>query len=133
MADIEDRFLLGVGFKVGYYDGLKKGADGRRDIASAEVIEKAAWQHLREQGGRLSGIQHMDGTLGHAELVESYIYRGPDWLLKTVDGQEVVIEAGDWLLGYIVDEATWALAKAGKLNGLSAQGRVARRPITRSA
>lgn len=133
MTDIEDRFVLGVAFKAGYYDGLRKGADGRTDVVPADVIEKAAWQHMREQGGRLSGIQHMDGTLGHAELVESTIWRGPDWLIKTVNGQEVVIEAGDWIVGYILDEPTWALAKAGKLNGLSPQGRVARRPIKRSA
>lgn len=133
MATLEDRFVLGVAFKAGYYDGLRKGADGRRDVVAEDVIEKAAWQHLREEGGRLSGIQHLDGTLGHAELVESYIYRGPDWLLKTVDGRDVVIEAGDWLVGYILDEPAWALAKAGKLNGFSAQGRVARRPVRRSA
>jgi len=130
MAD-EDRFVLGIAFKAGRYPELRKGADGKKDIATAEVIEKAAWQYLRE--GRESGIEHIDGTLGHAEVVESYIYRGPDWLLKTVTGQDVLVQNGDWLVGMILDDAAWALRKAGKLNGLSPQGRVARRPVTRSS
>lgn len=130
----EDRFVLGLAFKAGYYPELRMGADGRRDIAEAEVIEKAAWQYLREMGGRQVGIEHMDGTLGHAEVVESYVYRNEEpWLIKTISGQDVLIEKGDWLIGYILDEPAWNLRKAGKLNGLSPQGRVARRPVQRSA
>ena len=121
----EDRFVLGIAFKAGKHKGIRMGADGKKDYADTEVIEKAAWQYLRE--GREIGIEHADGTLGHAEVVESGIYRGPDWIMKSVTGQNVTVNAGDWLIGMILDEPAWQLRKAGKLNGLSAQGRVRRR------
>lgn len=134
MADDEDRFVLGIAFKAGRYPQLRKGADGRKDIVSAEVIEKAAWGYLSEMGGQQVGIEHMDGTVGHAKVVESYIYRNDEpWLIKSVTGQDVVVNKGDWLVGMQLDEATWKLRKAGRLNGLSPQGRVARRPVARSA
>lgn len=126
---MEDRFVLGVAFKAGYYPALKRGADGRRDIASEDTIEKAAWQYLREMGGRQVGIEHADGTLGHAEVVESYIWRGDPWLIKTVTGQDALVEPGDWLVGLILDDTAWELRKQGLLNGLSPQGRVARRSV----
>jgi hypothetical protein len=129
MAD-EDRFVLGIAFKAGRQPTTKRGADGKRDYGEAEVIEKAAWQYLRE--GREIGIEHLDGTLGHAEVVESYIHRGPDWILKSVSGRDVVVSEGDWLIGMLLDEPSWELRKSGKLNGLSPQGRVKRRPAPRS-
>jgi hypothetical protein len=126
----EDRFVLGIAFKAGRQPNTKRGADRKRDFAEAEVIEKAAWQYLRE--GREIGIEHIDGTLGHAEVVESYIHRGPDWITKSVTGQEVTVSEGDWLIGMILDPPAWELRKSGHLNGFSVQGRVKRRPAPRS-
>jgi hypothetical protein len=130
MSNEPDRFVLGIAFKAGRQPETKRGADGKRDFAESDVIEKAAWQFLRE--GRRVGIEHADGTVGHAEVVESYLHRGPDWICKSVTGQEVTVSEGDWLIGMILDPPSWELRKAGKLNGLSPQGRVKRRPAPRS-
>jgi hypothetical protein len=55
---------------------------------------------------------------GDATVVESYIYRGPDW--QAAD--DTVIKAGDWLLGTVWDEHGWQLVKAGLVNGWSPEG-----------
>jgi Putative phage serine protease XkdF len=66
---------------------------------------------------------HADDTLGHGNVVESYIYRGPDWKVPSpVDGKDYVIKSGDWLLGSTWDDYGWSLVKAGLVNGWSPEG-----------
>jgi hypothetical protein len=69
-----------------------------------------------------------ESTLGHADIVESYVYRGPDWDL----GDDVIVKAGDWLIGAILDEPAWQLYKSGRVTGWSPQGS-ARRITHRSS
>lgn len=73
------------------------------------------------------GAWHEDGTDGSGDVVESYIYRGPDWTVTAADGSTQVIKAGDWLLGVRWNEDTWARIKNGEIGGVSPQGRAHRR------
>jgi len=117
----EQRYFLAVAWQAGRDPAIQRGADGRRDFATAESIERAAWRFMKS---RDLGLMHQDGTLGHVELVESYIYRGPDWAQD--DG--TVIKAGDWLIGGIaLDDQTWRDMKAGRYTGVSVQGAGKRR------
>lgn len=124
MSD-EQRYVLGVAYQAGPDPRIKRGADGGRDYFTAEELEKAAWQFMKS---RQVGLFHgPDDTIGHAEIVESYVWRGPDWDL----GDGVVVKAGDWLIGAILDDTAWRLYKSGKVTGWSPQGS-ARRISTRS-
>lgn len=111
---IEERYVLGIAYAPGKDPRIKKGADGFRDWFTAEELEKASRTFMKALD---SGIMHVDGTLGHVEVTESYIYRGPDW-----DCNGTIVKAGTWLVGGILDEPTWELVKQGKLNGWSMQG-----------
>lgn len=117
---MEQRYVLGLAYQAGRNERITKGLDGARDAFPPDDLEKAAWEYGK--GGREVGLFHADGTEGHVQIVESYIYRGPDWQMG-----DVVVKAGDWLLGGICDEAVWSLVKAGKLTGWSPQGRGRRR------
>lgn len=116
----EHRYTLGVAYPANKAD-VSRAVDGYRDFASAEALEAAAWDFLRK-GGRI-GLHHANGTDGAGEVVESYVYRGPDWLQP--DGS--VVKAGDWLVGVKWDKAAWAAIKAGRVRGLSPQGTARRR------
>lgn len=107
-ADDAQRYTLGVAYPA---DEI----DSHGDFASAEDVEKAAWQYLTKARG--VGLMHKSGTDGAGVVVESYIYRGPDW---TVDDQ--IVKAGDWLLGVVWDEASWQEIQTGRLRGYSIQG-----------
>jgi hypothetical protein len=113
----EKRFTLGVAYPANKPD-VSKAADGHRDFISPESLEQTAWEYMES---RQVGIGHVDGTEGHGTVVESYIYRGPDWDIPTASGSQV-IKAGDWLLGVRWDEQAWAEIKAGRLDGFSPQG-----------
>ena len=126
MATPEQRYVLGVAYQVGPDPRIKRGADGGRDYFSPEELEKAAWGFLRD--GPSVGLFHADGTEGAATVVESYVYRGPDWDL----GDDVVVKSGDWLIGAVLDERAWQLYKAGRITGWSPQGQ-ARRITHRSS
>lgn len=121
----EQRYVLGVAYQAGPDPLIKTGADGGRDFFTDTELEKAAWQFMKS---RAVGLFHIDGTDGenHAEVVESYIFRGPDW--PQADG--TVIKAGDWLIGAVLDETAWALAKEGKITGWSPQGTAKRRSVS---
>jgi hypothetical protein len=121
----EQRYVLGVAYQAGPDPMIKRGADGGRDFFSPEELEKAAWKFLKN--GPESGLFHADGTEGAATVVESYIYRGPDW-----DLGDVVVKSGDWLVGAILDEHAWQLYKSGRVTGWSPQGS-ARRITPRSS
>lgn len=126
-ADDEKRFLLTVAYPAMKAD-VTVAMDGFRDVAPAPVVELAAWNFMRK-GARI-GMWHEPGNEGCAETVESTIYRGPDWVLTADDGSEQVIKAGDWLLGLVLDEPTWAMYKSGQIGGVSPQGTAKRRKPT---
>jgi hypothetical protein len=113
---MEQRYALGVAYPA---DQL----DGHGEFMTPEDVEQAAWGFLRL--GPQVGLYHADGTIGHAQVVESYIYRGPDWQLG-----DQTVHAGDWLLGVIFDPDTWELVKAGRIVGWSIQGIGSRIPDT---
>lgn len=115
MADTEKRFVLGLGYQAGPDPRIRKGQDGGRDFFTAEQLETAAWKFLTK---RAAGMFHLEGTDGHIEIVESYIYRGPDWDV----GEGLVIKAGDWVVGGVLDELAWRLYKTGRITGWSPQG-----------
>lgn len=123
-TDGERRYTLTVAYPANKPDiGVAK--DGFQDFASKTVVEEAAWNYLLKS--RNVGAWHEGGTDGSGEVVESYIYRGPDWTIKAADDTECVVKAGDWLMGIIWSEDTFPLIKEGKANGVSMQGRVKRR------
>lgn len=115
------RFVLGVAYPANR-------VDGHNEYMAPDELEKAAWEYVRKH--RNVGFFHADGTGGHAEIVESYLYRGPDWHTTDIDGGEQVIKSGDWVLGAILDEPGFALVTSSKADGWSLDG-VARRRITK--
>lgn len=117
-----EQFVLGVAYQAGRDQRITKGADGARDFFTEVELEKAAYSFLKD-GGMQVGLFHADGTEGHAQIVESYIYRGPDW--KQPDGS--VIKKGDWLLGAKLDDTAWRLVTEGHITGWSPQGTATRR------
>lgn len=124
----ERRYTLGIAYPAMRADKAVA-ADGHRDFVSAEALEKTAWAFLKTGG---VNMLHQDGTDGHAEICESYIYRGPDWnFTSPVDGKEYAVKEGDWMLGTVWDQEGWQMVKAGIINGFSPEGGARR--ITPSA
>ena len=119
----EQRYTLTVAYPANKPD-VGVAQDGFRDYASPDAVEKAAWTYLRKSPN--VGLWHENGTDGAGEVVESYIYRGPDWKIGAADGSTQVIKAGDWLMGIIWGEDTWPLVKQGLIGGVSPQGRARR-------
>lgn len=115
------RFVLGVAYP-------SDRVDGHGEFMSPDELEKAAWDYARN--GRQIGFYHADGTTGHADVVESYIYRGPDWETDDIDGCTQVIKSGYWMLGAILDEPGFELVTTQKADGWSIDG-MARRRVTR--
>lgn len=121
----EQRYTLGLAYGANLPD-VGTAFDGFQDFVSPAVLEQAAWTYMRK--GAAVGLHHADGTEGHGTVVESYIYRGPDWQISLPNGSDYTLKAGqDWLLGVVWDEPTWQAIKAGKLTGYSPQGRARRR------
>jgi hypothetical protein len=122
-AQDERRYTLGLAYPAMVVDkGVAQ--DGHRDFVSAEALEKTAWEFLKSGGVNMF---HQNGTDGHADIVESYIYRGPDWAFTSpVDGEEYAVKAGDWMLGAVWDEEGWTAVKAGLVNGWSPEGGASR-------
>ncbi len=119
-ATEERRYTLGLAYPAMKVD-VAVAKDGHRDFVSAEVLERTAWEFMSKGGG--VNMFHRDGTDGHATVVESYIYRGPDWTFTSpVDEKDYVVKAGDWMLGTIWDDHGWAMVKAGLVNGWSPEG-----------
>ena len=129
-SDPERRFTLHVAYPYDRTDRVVA-ADGHKDFASKEAVEDAAWTYMLKH--RKIGLQHQDGTEGSGDLVESYVYRGPDWTIKAADGSECVVKAGDWLIGVIWQPGVWDDVKSGKLGGVSMQGSALRRKPSREA
>lgn len=122
----ERRYTLTMGYPANSPDaGIAR--DGHMDFASPEEIEKAAWGFIQNPE---VGLFHEDGTEGAGRIVESYIYRGPDWTVQAANGSSQVIKAGDWLIGTVWNEQAWTDIKTGKIAGTSMQGKAARRTPT---
>jgi hypothetical protein len=105
-------------------------SDLHREYMRPEQVEATAWSYLAKHRG--AGVAHFDGTAGAGTVVESYIYRGPDWRMTAADGRTVVVKSGDWLIGVLWDPAVWELIESGRLTGVSIQGsakRQAMRPV----
>lgn len=118
--DTARRYTLGLVYKA---DAL----DAHGEFMTAEDIENAAWDYAINS--REVGCFHVDGTGGNGTVVESYIYRGPDWVITSIDGRTTVtISAGDWLMGVIWSIPAWQLILSGRINGLSMQGVAVHRP-----
>ena len=113
------RYTLGVAYPAGELD--KHG-----DYATADELEGAAWAFMAS--GQIAkaapGVDHAVGSAGAGEVVESYIYRGPDWEIG-----DQVVKCGDWMLGVVWDDDTWTSIKKGERNGYSMQGTGKRRPV----
>ena len=124
-ATEEQRYVLGVAYQPGRDPRIAKGVDGGRDYFTEAELEKAAWS-LLAGGDPVVGLFHADGTEGAATIVESYVLR-QDWSTKSSDGEDLVIKAGSWLVGAILDEHSWAMYKAGRITGFSPQGTGTRR------
>lgn len=119
-SEEEARYTLGVAYPANKPD-VGKAADGFRDFAGEEALEKAAWSFMHN-GGRI-GLDHRKGTDGAGHVVESYIYRGPDWPQEN----GYVVKAGDWLLGVVWEPDAWVAIKSGQRTGFSPQGGARRR------
>jgi hypothetical protein len=107
-SEEDRRYTLGVAYPV--YE-----IDAHGDYADETELERTAWNYLRKYAN--SGLMHRDGTDGAGDVVESYIYRGPDWQI----GDQTIV-AGDWMLGVVWGEEAWNRIKKGELTGFSIQG-----------
>lgn len=122
--DLERCYTLTVAYPANKPDAAVA-ADGYRDFASKSAVEDAAWSYLANSPN--VGLWHADGTDGAGRVVESYVYRGPDWTVKAADGTEHTVTAGDWLLGIQWGPQAWEDVKSGRIGGVSMQGRAERR------
>lgn len=118
-AQPERRYTLMVAYPANKID-VAVAKDGYQDFAGPDDVEDAAWNYMLKS--RNIGLWHADGTDNAGELVESYIYRGPDWEVTAADGSKQVIKAGDWLMGIRWTPEAWADVLTGKINGVSMQG-----------
>ena len=123
-SDDERRYTLTVAYPADMPD-VGVASDGFQDFASKAAVENAAWAFMRN-GGKI-GAFHQDGTEGFGDLVESYVYRGPDWPIEAANGSTQVVKAGDWLIGTVWSEDGWNLIKSGEIGGVSMQGGAKRR------
>lgn len=117
----EQRYLLGVAYQPGADQRIAKGVDGGRDYFTEEELEKAAWSFMRS--GPQVGAFHVDGSVGCAQPVESFIWRWDDWDA----GDGIVVTKGTWLIGSVLDERSWDWYKSGRIGGYSPQGTARRR------
>lgn len=118
-SEAPQHFTLGLAYPANRVDA-NVAADGYRDFVAPEVLEKTAWKWMKEQ--RDINLFHTDGTSGHADVVESYIYRGPDWHVG-----DTVIKSGDWMLGTVWDDKGWDMVQKGQIRGWSPEGGARRR------
>jgi putative serine protease XkdF len=123
-ADDERRYTLTVAYPADSAD-IGRARDGFQDFASKDAVENAAWSYMEK--ARNVGLMHAEGTDGAGTVVESYVYRGPDWPLEAADGTGQVIKAGDWLIGIRWGEDAWNMIKSGEIGGVSMQGAAVRR------
>lgn len=116
----ERQYTLGLAYPAMKPD-VGVGKDGYKDFISQDNLEEAAWNWMANH--RQINLFHESNTTGHGTVVESYIWRGPDWnITSPVDNSFYRIVYGDWLLGAIWDDYAWGLIKKGLVNGWSPEG-----------
>lgn len=104
-----------------------RGADGKVDVASPEVVEKAA--HSFVENGSRTGLFHKPGGENAFQVLESSIYRNPrPWKIVAVNGEQVTVRKGDWVVTCKLSEPAWEAFQKGLLGGVSVQGTASRRP-----
>jgi hypothetical protein len=118
-AQPDRRYTLMVAYPANKCD-VAVAKDGYQDFAGEDAVEDAAWNYMLKS--RNIGLWHQDGTDNSGDVVESYVYRGPDWPIQAADGSTHVIKAGDWLMGIRWGEQAWEDVLAGRINGVSMQG-----------
>lgn len=119
-ADGERRETLTVAYPADRADKAVA-ADGHRDFASREALEKAAHSFLANSP--VVGAHHAEGTDGAGQVLESFLWPAGDW---TPDGSCYTVREGDWLVKVRWSEDAWAQIKAGQIGGVSMQGRARR-------
>jgi Putative phage serine protease XkdF len=120
-SDGEKRETLTVAYPADRAD-TTRAADGHRDFASREALEKAAHSFLANSPN--VGRHHAEGTDGSGTVLESFLWPAGDW---TPEGSCYTVREGDWLVKVRWSEDAWAEIKAGLINGVSMQGRARRR------
>lgn len=111
----EKRFTLGIVYS-------PNEVDAQLDTMAPEEIEAAAWRSMENlaKGRFRIGLEHevfeIDGS-PVGVVVESYIWRGPDW---EMGGARV--KPGSWIMGVIWHEKVWELVKNGEITGFSMGG-----------
>lgn len=129
-SEDERRYTLVVAYPADKADAAIA-ADGYKDYAGKAAVEDAAWSYLTKSPN--VGLWHADGTDGAGQVVESYIYRGPDWQVVAADGSTHLVKSGDWLMGIRWTPETWQDVKSGRIGGVSMQGSAIRRPAPADA
>ena len=122
------RYLLALAYQSGKDSRIIKGVDGGRDFFTPEELEKAAWSFLANGTPEVGLFHGPEQTKGHFTVTESYIYRGPNWDL----GDDIIIKAGDWLVGGLCDEVAWDYYTRGLITGMSPQGSARRKRVVRA-
>lgn len=115
----ETRYTLGVAYPVNKLD-VGKARDGRRDFASAAVVERACFDWMSKSQD--IGLFHESGTEGHGLVVENFIWRWGDFMKDDPDSPWAGVGDGDWLLGVLWDPPAWSLVKDQYVRGYSPQG-----------
>lgn len=123
-SEDERRYTLMMAYPANTPD-IAKARDGFQDFAKEGDVEEAAWNYLSKSQN--VGRWHQEGTDGAGQIVESYIYRGPDWTVEAANGSTQLIKSGDWLVGIRWGEESWTDIKEGRGTGVSMQGTVNRR------
>jgi hypothetical protein len=95
--------------------------DFHGDIMSEVELEKSAWGFM-EKGTDRIGLMHRPGTSGAGKVVESYIWRAPEWKVKDMGGNEQSVSPGDWVMGIVWTPEAWTAIKNGQITGVSLQG-----------
>jgi len=122
----ESRYALFVAYSANKMP--LRGADGMVDVASPEVLEKAAWRFMLN-GARI-GVDHKPGGENAARVVENFVHRGKPMRFVGPDGTEQVVRKGDWCVGVIFSPAAWTEFKKGRWGGVSLQGSATRKPAS---
>ena len=117
------RYTLTVAYPANKADEAQA-ADGHRDFSGPEAVEKAAWSFLANSPA--IGLYHAEGTDGAGTVVESYVYRGPDWVVKAANDSEWTVKAGDWMVGTVWSPDAWDRIERGEIGGQSMQGKARR-------
>lgn len=117
-SDVQ-RYTLGVAYP-------HSEIDSHGDFTDSDELEQAAWNFMRNvvaKGAEGVGTDHADGTDGAATVVESYIYRGPEWTIEVGDDETVIVKDGDWMVGAIWTPEAWERVEKGDdITGWSIQG-----------